>query len=100
DEDHYGVNIPFRFGRADEPGVAGAMEAYRRYSGRDPADFFAVGDTGVIVERIAAFIAAGAFKFVLRPVATGDDEIMAQTRHLIEAVLPAVAARWPHPPAR
>jgi hypothetical protein len=36
-------------------------------------------------------------KFVLRPVGRGDDAILAQTRQLIEQVLPRVAARWPKP---
>ena len=36
-------------------------------------------------------------KFILRPSARGDDEIMAQTRRLIEEVLPRIAARWPKP---
>ncbi len=38
---------------------------------------------------------AGASKFILRPVADGDAEMLAQTKRLIEEVLPAVAARWP-----
>jgi hypothetical protein len=29
--------------------------------------------------------------------AKGDDDIMAQTRRLIDEVLPLVAARWPKP---
>ena len=37
---------------------------------------------------------------ILRPAARGDDEIMAQTRRLIEEVLPRVAARWPKPAKR
>ena len=36
-------------------------------------------------------------KFILRPSARGDDEIMAQTRRLIDEVLPRLAARWPKP---
>ena len=39
-------------------------------------------------------------KFILRPSARGDDEIMAQTRRLIDEVLPLAAARWPKPKKR
>jgi hypothetical protein len=39
-------------------------------------------------------------KFILRPAAKGDDDIMAQTRRLIDEVLPLVAARWPKPRKR
>jgi len=96
DEDHYGVSFPFRLGRADDPGLARAMDGYRRYAGRDPSDYFAIGDAGAVVERIAAYVEAGAYKFILRPAAFGDEDVIAQTRMLIEEVLPAVAARWPH----
>ena len=96
DNDHYGVNIPFRFGPADDPGILRAMEAYRQYSGRDPADYFATGEPAAVLDRIAAYIEAGAFKFVLRPAASGDEDMLAQTRRIVDEVLPAVAARWPH----
>src|SRR5580693_2741083 len=40
DDDHYGAGIPFRFGKADEPGLARAMENYRARTGRDPTTMF------------------------------------------------------------
>ena len=95
DDDHYGAGIPFRFGRADDPGLGRLFDAYRKRTGRDPLRYFAIGDAAAIVERIAAYVAAGISKFILRPAARGDDDIMAQTRRLIEEVLPLVAARWP-----
>ena len=97
DEDHYGAAFPFRFGRADDPGMARAMESYRARTGRDPATMFAVGDAATIIDRIAAFVAAGASKFILRPAGGDDADLLDQTRRLIEEVLPAVAARWPKP---
>ena len=95
DTDHYGAGIPFRFGRSDDPGVKAASEAYRARTGRDPAGYFAIGDAGTIVARIAEYVAAGVSKFILRPVARGDGDVLGQTRRLIEEVLPAVAERWP-----
>ena len=71
------------------------MEAYTKRTGREANAYFAVGDAGVIVERIAEYIAAGISKFVLRPACKGDEAMLAQTRQLIEQVLPLVAARWP-----
>ena len=97
DEDHYGAAFPFRFGRADEPGVAEMMEAHRKRTGRDPQENFVIGDAAAIVERIAEFVEAGAFKFILRPAARGDEEMLAQTRRFVEEVLPLVSARWPRP---
>jgi probable F420-dependent oxidoreductase len=96
DEDHYGVSFPFRLGRADDPGLERAMDGYRRYTGRDPSGYFAVGDAGAVLDRIASYVEAGAYKFILRPAAFGDEDVMAQTKRLIEEVLPAVSARWPH----
>ena len=100
DDDHYGAGIPFRFGSADDPGLAPLFDAYRKRTGRDPKDYFAIGDAEAITDRIGAYVAAGVSKFILRPAAKGDDEIMAQTKRLIDEVLPRVAARWPRPRRR
>ena len=95
DEDHYGAAFGFRFGGPDDPGVARIMDHYQARTGRDPREVFAMGDASLMVDRIAAYVDAGASKFILRPVAEGDDDMLAQTRQLIEQVLPAAAARWP-----
>ncbi len=95
DEDHYGAGIAFRFGRTDDPALDRLFDAYRRRTGRDPERYFAIGDAETVVERIAAYVAAGISKFILRPAARGDEEMLAQTRRLIEEVLPRVAERWP-----
>lgn len=95
DEDHYGSGFPFYFGSPDDPVLQRPMEAYRNRTQRDPLTYFAVGDKDVIVERIAAYVANGVEKFVLRPVGRGDEAILAQTRRLIDEVLPEMARRWP-----
>jgi probable F420-dependent oxidoreductase len=100
DDDHYGAGIAFRFGRPDDPALDRLFDAYRRRTGRDPQRYFAVGDAATIVERIAAYVAAGVSKFILRPAARGDEEMLAQTRRLIDEVLPRVALRWPKPARR
>jgi probable F420-dependent oxidoreductase len=100
DDDHYGAGIPFRFGRPDDPGLARLFDAYRRRTGRDPLHYFAIGDASAIVGRVAAYVEAGISKFILRPAARGDEEMLAQTRRLIEEVLPLVAMRWPKPSKR
>jgi probable F420-dependent oxidoreductase len=100
DDDHYGAGIPFRFGRADDPGLDRLFDAYRKRTGRDPLRYFAIGDADAVVERIAAYVAAGISKFILRPAGRGDEEMLSQTRRLIEEVLPLVAARWPKPMKR
>ena len=98
DEDHYGAGIPFRFGKPDDPGLARLMEAYRKRTGRDPMDYFAIGDANRILDQIAAYVENGVSKFIMRPAARGDDDMAMQTRRLIEEVLPVMAKRWPKPP--
>ncbi|MGE5512490.1 MAG: LLM class flavin-dependent oxidoreductase [Bacteroidota bacterium] len=97
DDDHYGAGFPFFFGPPAHAALQRPMEAYRKRTGRDPLTYFAVGDRDAIVGRIAEYIAAGVSKFVLRPLGSSGEEVLAQTRQLIEQVLPVVAARWPKP---
>jgi probable F420-dependent oxidoreductase len=97
DADHYGAAFAFRFGSADDPGVQRLMEAYRRRTGRDPAGRFVTGDAAAILRRIGDYVDAGLSKFILRPLGEGDTEVLAQSRRLIEEVLPEVARRWPKP---
>ena len=95
DEDHYGAAFAYRFGGADDPGVAKVMESYKARTGRDASVHFAFGDADAIIERIASYIENDACKFILRPAADGDEDMYAQTRRLVEEVLPRIAARWP-----
>ena len=97
DEDHYGAAFPFHFGRPDDPGIARAMEAFRKRTGQEAEDYFAIGNAQTILERIEAYIEAGAQKFILRPMARDDEGMMAETRKIIDEVLPRVAASWPKP---
>ena len=90
DEDHYGAGIPFRFGHLNEPILATASAAYRARTGRDPAGYFAVGDAGTIAGRIEDYIAAGVSKFIMRPVGSGEAEMLDQTRRLVELLVPRV----------
>ncbi|MDZ7827092.1 MAG: hypothetical protein U5R48_15030 [Gammaproteobacteria bacterium] len=46
----------------------------------------------MILERIREYHAAGAHKFILRPMAGRHGDMLAQTRAMIEKVLPEVAA--------
>lgn len=98
DEDHYGAGFAFHFGRKDAAGVGRAMDAYARRTGRDPAHAFVIGDDDAILARLAEYVEAGVSKFILRPLGGDDDAILAQTRLLIEKVLPRAEARWPRRP--
>ena len=97
DEDHYGAAFPFRFGSHEDPGIARAKTAYAKRTGANPETYFAIGTAETILDRLTAYIEAGAQKFILRPIANDGDEVIRQTRLLIELVLPEAARRWPKP---
>ena len=97
DADHYGAALSYRFGGPDDPGMAKAMERYEARTGRDASVHFAFGDAAAIVDRIARYVDNGACKFILRPAADGDEDMYAQTRRLVDEVLPRMAERWPRP---
>ena len=92
DADHYGASFHFRFGSWDEPLMQRIAETYATRFQRDPEGGIVAGDAAAIMERIEAFVAAGASKFVLWPLGSDDDDILDQTRRLIEEVQPAVEA--------
>jgi probable F420-dependent oxidoreductase len=95
DEDHYGASFPFYFGTPGDGILAGAMEAYTKRTGRDAQGYFAIGDEATMVARVAEYVDVGVEKFILRPVGANGEEIIAQTRRLIDKVLPLIGARWP-----
>jgi alkanesulfonate monooxygenase SsuD/methylene tetrahydromethanopterin reductase-like flavin-dependent oxidoreductase (luciferase family) len=91
DPDHYGIGFAFRFGAwDDEPSRRGVAALARLGPDVDPKDHLAVGDATTILGRIQEFRAAGISKFVLRPLAAGDGDVLDQTRRLISEVLPIV----------
>ncbi len=90
DEDHYGAGFAYRFGGWHDEPVVRAAKAYQARSGRDPRRAIVAGDTDDIMGRINEYIGAGVAKFILRPIGADDDDVLAQTRRLIEETLPAV----------
>jgi probable F420-dependent oxidoreductase len=86
--DHYGASFPFRFGDWNEPVARKAAEAFQARFARDPRQSMAVGDAGIILEKLEAFVAAGISKFILRPIGAADEDVLAQTQRLIDEVLP------------
>lgn len=95
DEDHYGAGFNFYFGTPQDLPVQHAMATYAARTGRDPARGIVVGDATAMLQRIAEYVEAGVTKFILRPIGHGDEVPLAQTRQLLETVLPLVATRWP-----
>jgi alkanesulfonate monooxygenase SsuD/methylene tetrahydromethanopterin reductase-like flavin-dependent oxidoreductase (luciferase family) len=87
DEDHYGAGFAFHFWQPGRARRRQGEDAYAKRTGRDATHAFVVGD--------AEYVDAGVSKFILRPLGGDDNAILAQTRLLIEQVLPLAEARWP-----
>lgn len=94
DDDHYGTSFPAYIGPPGTPIIATAMQTYTERTGRDAKAVFAVGTPDDLVEHIAAYVEGGVFKFVLRPIGRDADEMLVQTRKIIEDVIPAVTSRF------
>ncbi len=92
DEDHYGAGFSYRFGSADEAVVQRQLAGLARLPGvADPLGLAVVGGAAEIAQRFREFIAAGISKFVVRPIAENDDDLMAQTARLLDEVVPLFA---------
>ena len=92
DEDHYGAGFSFRFGSPKEPIVQRHTAGLTALLGKPPTAYTAVGGSDEIMALLNGFRDAGVHKFVLRPIAAGTEDMLAQTRRMIDEVLPEVAA--------
>jgi probable F420-dependent oxidoreductase len=92
DEDHFGAGFGFRFGSADDPVAQRYIKGLEARLGKSAEGYFAIGDAEAIMTRLDEFLAAGAHKFILRPMAFGTDDMCDQTTSMIDELLPRVAA--------
>ena len=87
--DHYGAGFSYRFGADDEPVVRHEVAQLARTApDRVPESSMVVGGRAEIVSRLREYVEGGVTKFVLRPIGADDDDLLRQTRYLIEQVLP------------
>jgi probable F420-dependent oxidoreductase len=66
-EDHYGVLLPFYFGRSIEEAYEAAKKSLRLRPELSPLDFTALGRPEQVRQRMGEYMSAGATKFVMRP---------------------------------
>lgn len=91
--DHFGAGFGYHFGSWEDPDVQNTIRGIKaRLPEVDPDTYFAVGDADEILERVNEYRAAGVSKFIMRPMARGDDAIMYQSQRLFDEVLPLVHA--------
>jgi hypothetical protein len=70
----------------------------RLATNKQVAAVVAIGTAETIPTRLAQSIAAGAQKFILRPLATTGEDTPHQPRLLIDQILPEATRRWPKTP--
>ncbi len=92
DDDHFGAGFAFRFGNASEPIVKQYQAGLNRRLGKDLQGITAVGGVAEMMALVQKFHAAGVHKFILRPIAKGTDEMLEQTRQMVEHLIPAIDA--------
>ena len=92
DADHYGATVPFHLGSDEPPGLARYTGARARAAGVAASGAVAHGDAAVLIDRIRGYAAAGASKFVLVPLASGEAALTRQLDQLAAEVLPVVEA--------
>lgn len=91
DDDHFGAGFGFRFGSEKETIVQKYTKGISARLGKEAKFFNAIGGTAEIMELLHNFLNAGAHKFILRPIASDTEDMIQQTKQLVEKVLPEVA---------
>ncbi len=92
DDDHFGAGFGFRFGSADEPIVKRYNELLTKRLGKEPKGFTAVGGVEQMMSLVHEFRTAGVHKFILRPIASGTEEMIEQTKLMVEKLIPEIDA--------
>lgn len=92
DEDHFGAGFGFRFGSQSDPVAQRYVKGLEARLGKSAEGYFAIGDADAIMSRLHEFHAAGAHKFILRPMAFGTQDMVEQTRLMISELLPRAKA--------
>lgn len=90
EDDHFGAGFGFRFGNMDEPIVVRYNEMLSKRLGKEPKGFTAVGGVPEMMRLVHEFREAGVHKFILRPIASGTDEMIKQTKLMVEKLLPEI----------
>lgn len=95
DDDHYGASLAFRIGAADDAAVVGSPFVRRAGIGDevDVHPLLCIGSTADLTARLREYVDAGASKFVLFPIASGERDVLDQTQRVLGEVRPAIEVR-------
>ncbi len=92
DDDHFGASLAYRIGSPEDDAVVNSPFVKRTGIGEemDLNPLFCIGTEQDLIARLEAYVAVGASKFVLFPIAAGEKDVFDQTRRVIDAVIPAI----------
>ena len=90
-EDHFGATFPFRIGSREDAAASRFVRMLEK-GGVDTSEWVAIGKATDVIARCEQYRRAGVHKFVLIALASGDEDLMEQTRRLAEEVIPVVHA--------
>lgn len=95
DDDHYGTSLAYRIGSPDDDAVRNSPFVKRTGIGEniDVNPLFCIGSTADLIARLREYVAVGASKFVLFPLASGEQDTFEQTRIVIDEVKPVIEDR-------
>ncbi|MEM7468383.1 MAG: LLM class flavin-dependent oxidoreductase, partial [Pseudomonadota bacterium] len=87
DDDHYGATIAYRIGTPEDDAVVNSPFINRTGIGKvDVSPLLCIGDPQSLIDRMRAYVDEGASKFVLFPIAAGDEDVFEQTQIVIDEV--------------
>ena len=88
DDDHYGTGFFFRFGSENDPSYQRELARMSKFApNSDMSHTIALGSSQII-ERIKQFSDEGISKFILRPLGESDEDLLLQTKMLLDEILP------------
>ena len=95
DDDHYGTSLAFRIGSPDDDAVRNSPFVKRTGIGAniDVNPLFCIGSSADLTARLKEYVAVGATKFVLFPIAANEQDMFEQTRRVIDEVKPIIEGR-------
>ena len=95
DADHYGTSLAYRIGSPDDEQVRNSPFVKRTGIGENVNlnPLFCIGSSADLTARLREYVAVGASKFVLFPIAAGEKDMIEQTRRVIDEVKPLIEGR-------
>jgi len=90
DDDHFGAGFAFRFGTPDEPIVCRYNDILAKRLGKEATGYTAIGGVEEMMHLVREFCNAGVQKFILRPIASGNEDMLNQTKLMVEKLIPEI----------